>query len=88
MGGEGESLLGGGAVSPMKRRPELVVGWAVGSVVSAKLSCLALSISGERERDREGETVCASLLVSRARHALSRMRQLKGQSQHAELPFN
>ena len=61
MGGEGEGLLGGGVVSPMKRRPELAVGWAVGSVVSAKLSCLALSISGERERDRERETVCASL---------------------------
>ena len=44
MGGEGEGLLGGGVVLPMKRRPELAVGWAVGSVVSAKLSCL-------RERD-------------------------------------
>ena len=52
MGGEGESLLGGGVVSLMERRPELAVGWAVGSVVSAKLSYLALSISGERERER------------------------------------
>ena len=47
-------------VSPMKRRPELAVGWAVGSVVSAKLSCLALSMSGERERERE--SVCVSLV--------------------------
>ena len=50
MGGEGEGLLGGGVVLPMKRRQELAVGWGVGSVVSAKLSCLALSMSGERER--------------------------------------
>ena len=46
-------------VSPMKRRPELAVGWAVGSVVSAKLSCLALSVSGERESVRS----CVCLFV-------------------------